>query len=281
MAILSYGEHTHPPPPPRKIPETVKNELLRVVKAYGAAEATARRLIASPILPIMLNGKTSLTQEHIALTNQDAVNYLIRKERIKEYPFGTDFLGVQKVMLQQSLQDPYIRATVQYPDGHFVVLCQFSEQSKAFFQSYELQVDKTFSRTRCQEFEVNSYDHATKRIRTLSRVFTDYEDGDGYYQAFSLIFNQAEKDVGKRIPWGHMVPSIQSSGTARVKAILVDEHGGQIKGLGRYFAQEYPPHDADWHILRLVKTCLVHYERSVQKLLDASVPKGSTLICFY
>src|SRR5277367_3998072 len=30
---------------------------------------TARRLIASPILPIMLNGKTSLTQEHIALTN--------------------------------------------------------------------------------------------------------------------------------------------------------------------------------------------------------------------
>src|SRR5204863_2676458 len=95
--------------------------------------------------------------------------------------------------------------TYQHPDGHFVVLCQFTEQSRVFFQSYEIQVDKTFSRTKCRELEINSYDHATKHIRTLSRVFTDYKDSDGYFQAFNLSFKRAETDIGKRIPWGHLV----------------------------------------------------------------------------
>src|SRR5271170_1852150 len=79
MAIISYGTHTHPPPPPYRIPPQVKERLLKVVKEYGVGEATARKLIASPILPIMLNGKSTLSQEHIAMTNQDVVNHLIRK----------------------------------------------------------------------------------------------------------------------------------------------------------------------------------------------------------
>ena len=94
MAIVCYGEHTHPPPPPRKIPIDVKDRFLKAVYAFGVAEATARRIIASPILPIMLNGKTTFEKEHVALANQDVINYLIRKERIKEYPWGTDFQGI-------------------------------------------------------------------------------------------------------------------------------------------------------------------------------------------
>ena len=42
MAILCFGEHTHPPPPPRKIKPSVKAELIKVIKTFGAAEATAR-----------------------------------------------------------------------------------------------------------------------------------------------------------------------------------------------------------------------------------------------
>jgi hypothetical protein len=275
MSIVSYGEHNHPPPPPRKIPANVKEQLIKAIKQYGAvADCTARRLLASPTLPIIMNGSLTLSQEHIALTNQDAVNHLIRKERLKEYPWGTDFIGVQKLMtnLSRSLSDPYIRSATQLPDGHFIVLCQFVEQSKLLYQSYELQVDKTFSRTKCREFEVNAYDHATKRIVTIARVFTDFEDGQGYCEAFSLVFGRAQLDVGHPIPWGHLVSREQS--VVRIKAILVDEHGGQINGLGQYFAKEYQHHDADWHILRIVKTCRVHYERSIRKLEAKGMPQG-------
>jgi hypothetical protein len=272
MAILSYSEHSHPPPPPRKIPALVKDELLKAIRAYGVVEATARRMIASPTLPIIMNGATDLSQEHIAMTNHDAVNHLIRKERLKQYPWGTDFIGVQQIMTRQPLDDPYIRATIQHPDGHFVVHCQLRQQSELFFQMYELQVDKTFDRTKCREFVVCGYDHARKGVQTLARVFTDYEDTEGYYQAFNLVFSQAEKDVGKRIPWGHLVS--EKNSIVRIKAILVDEHAGQVKGLGRYFEREYRDHDADWHILRIVRICRVHYERSINKLQAKGVPEG-------
>jgi hypothetical protein len=96
MAIICYGEHTHPPPPPRKIPAATKEKFIKAVRAFGVGEATARRLLASPMLPIMLNGKTSFEQEHVALANQDVINYLIRKERIKEFPWGTDFQGMSR-----------------------------------------------------------------------------------------------------------------------------------------------------------------------------------------
>jgi hypothetical protein len=39
------------------------------------------------------------------------------------------------------------------------------------------------------------------------------------------------------IPWDHLTPE---SSIHHIRAILVDEHGGQAKGLGRYFAEKYP-----------------------------------------
>jgi hypothetical protein len=94
MAIVCYGEHTHPPPPPRKIDAKVKQKLINLIQTYGAPEATARRLVAPPILPIMLGGEIQdLGEMHVGLLNQDVVNHIIRKERIKSHPWGTDFQG--------------------------------------------------------------------------------------------------------------------------------------------------------------------------------------------
>ena len=69
--------------------------------------------------------------------------------RSEEHPWGTDFQGVQFLMRQQSIQDPYIQQTIFYPDGHFIILCQFREQSQLLLESYEIQADKTFSCTAC------------------------------------------------------------------------------------------------------------------------------------
>jgi hypothetical protein len=42
MVVISYGEHTHPPPPPRKIPATVKEAYAKVFREFGLSEVTAR-----------------------------------------------------------------------------------------------------------------------------------------------------------------------------------------------------------------------------------------------
>jgi len=271
MALISYGEHSHPPPPPRKIPATVKNTYGKVFREFGLSEVTARRLIASPMLPILLDGKSNLTTQHISLTNMDAINHLIRKERLREYPNGTDILGVQHLMSKQPA-DPYIRLAMQLDDGHFVVLCQFSEQSQALLSVTELQADKTFRRNRCREFEINSFNHSTNRTITVSRVWTDYEDETGYHQAFRLVFDTAESDIGRRIRWGHLIESLTES---YIKAIIVDEHGGQMKGLAKYFNEKYPEYTPDEHIAKIVKVCQTHYFRSITKLAQKGVAKGN------
>src|SRR5947207_12252250 len=83
MAILNIGEHTHPPPPPRKIPQKHKQLLLQAIQEFGLAEATARRLISSPILPLMLDGKTNFGEKHVSLINHGHINHLIQKEKVK------------------------------------------------------------------------------------------------------------------------------------------------------------------------------------------------------
>jgi hypothetical protein len=273
MVLICIGEHTHPAPPARKIPAKVKDTFIKVFRQFGLFEVTARRLLASPLLPILLDGKTNLSTQHIALTNMDAVNHLIRKERLREHPLGTDILGVQHLMSTQRLADPYIRQAIQFDDGHFVVLCQFQQQSRFLYTVKEIHADKTFRRNRCQEFEVNSYNPATKRLLTISRIWTDYEDAAGYYHAFRMIFDMAEQDVGRRITWGHLTDPELREGPC-IQAVLVDEHAGQVKGLGQYFNEKYPVYTADEHIYRIVKVCQTHYLRSVTKLKKKGVTQG-------
>jgi len=274
MAIICFGEHTHPPPPQRRCPPDVKDALIRLIQAFRPSEATARRLIASPMLPLMLNGKTSLSQEHIALTNQSVVNHLIQKERYKEYPHGTDFMGALHLTDKQNPDDPYVRKCIYIDNRQYIILCQSKQQSELFFQSTEIQCDKTFACTKCREFEINGYSHETSQITTLSRVFTNEETATGYEQAFTLAFQTAEENVGLRIPWGHLEP--YSDREFRIKAVLLDMHSGQMHGLGRYFVSKYPSHeDANWHIPRIVKVCQVHFMRSIKKLRNSgNVPES-------
>lgn len=166
-----------------------------------------------------------------------------------------------------------------FPDGNFIILCQFISQSYLLSEADEIHVDKTFKRTHCQELEINTYSHTARRIATIARVYTDLEDELGYYRAFDLVFKTAERDTKQMLPWGHLIPP--KPGTHRIKAILVDEHGGQAKGLGRYFAEQYPDMEAVEHIVAIVKTCQVHIERNLKKLETKGVEKGNYLLEIY
>jgi hypothetical protein len=63
----------------------------------------------------------------VSLANQDVVNRLIKKERLKQFPHGTDYLGALFMMNNQSASDQYIRAAIQFDDGKFIVHCQSIE----------------------------------------------------------------------------------------------------------------------------------------------------------
>lgn len=253
----------------RRIAPVLRGRIISAITEFGLAEATARKLIASSFMPLILNGQEELNAQHLALLNQSG--HIIRVEHMKQFPHGTDFLGLQYQMTHQDPTNPYVRVATMYPDGQFMISCQFKEQSRLLFEADEIHIDKTFKRTNCRELEIDIYSHEARRIGTIARVFTDSEDELGYYRAINLISEIAEEDMRVHVPWGHLTPK---STSRRIKAILVDEHGGQAKGLGRYFAEKYPLRDACQHLLEIVKTCRVHYERSIHKLEGKNVPKG-------
>jgi hypothetical protein len=281
MVIIAVGVHNHPPPPPRKIDDNARTDVTEMCHKLGLQDLTARKFLSSPLLPILLEGATHLNERRLGSINYDTIAHLVRKEKLREFPFGTDILGVQHLM-QSRISDPYIRRAIQSSDGHFVVLCQFEAQSNIYYTTIEIQADKTFRRTKIREYEINAYDPVSHRIATLARVFTDYEDEEGYFQAVDLSWSVAEEDVGRRIPWAHLSDSQESttqSPTTQIKAILLDLHSAQMKGIGRYFQKEYPMKGdgtANWHTSRIVKLCQVHYERSIRKLEVKGLSKGAS-----
>jgi hypothetical protein len=74
--------------------------------------------------------------------------------------------------------------------------------------------------------------------------------------------------MGYRIPFSHLIESDTDSLTRTRIKILVDEHAGQIRGLDGYFQSKFPRDDKKYHIIRIIKTCRVHFNRSVQKLFQ-------------
>jgi len=87
-----------------------------------------------------------------------------------------------------------------------------------------------------------------------------------YFRAFTAVFEPAERDPEVKMPFGHLVTDEESDMGTRIKAILLDEQGRQIKGISMYFQSKYSADDDDYHILWIVKTYQVHYTRSIQKL---------------
>jgi hypothetical protein len=273
LVIISFGEHNHPPPPMRRLSDAQKKDVVNNAIEYGLAEATARKLFASMYCSLILTGKENqdLTCQTLALMNPSILNHIIRVERTKQFPTGTDFLGAQHEMTRQDPSNPYIRECMMYPDGQFMIICMFPEQARLWYDAAEIHIDKTFKRTKCRELEINTYSHEAAHLATIARVYFDAEDEVGYYRAFTHLARIAEQDMQAPIPWGHLT----ATGLRRIKAILVDEHGGQAKGLARFFGERYPSKDGAQHLLEIVKTCHFHYDKSITTLENKKIPKGT------
>ena len=105
------------------------------------------------------------------------------------------------------------------------------------------------------------------------------EDTDSYYEAFWLAFQTAEADVSHHLPWAHILEAcpqqLSRSSTLGIKAVLLDKHGGQFKGLEKYFETKYALYgNGEWHTSRLIKICTVHFERSIKKLAKKGLSQG-------
>jgi len=146
MAIVCVSEYDHPPPP-LKISEIIKDKLLIKFHSLSIVNLTAFKLLALSSLLILLNGEVTLTTNHLAFNNTEALNHLIRKEKYKYHPYNTSIIGVQHLMHLRPT-NPYIPIANQMSNSKYMVLCQLQAQSEMYFNAFEIHADKTFKQSK-------------------------------------------------------------------------------------------------------------------------------------
>jgi hypothetical protein len=110
---VSYGSHTHLPPPPVKTPKDIFDDVVAIVRRISdPALTTGTRALMyyKSITNIFTAGLlkhqamhdlckkyegSTIVDIHKSFTNLDAISSLLRKERLLMYPFGEGYAAVQ------------------------------------------------------------------------------------------------------------------------------------------------------------------------------------------
>ncbi|PKK55582.1 hypothetical protein RhiirC2_802014 [Rhizophagus irregularis] len=109
------------------------------------------------------------------------------------------------------------------------------------------------------EFEFNAYDEDNHSIVTFCRIFTNGSDSKIYQCMFTTFFEVYEDLTGEKPSFYHF--NSEKKGWA---AIIVDLDKGQAKGLSLALNSLCNSISAEQHLLYILKSCSVHFERNVR-----------------
>ncbi|CAB4446291.1 unnamed protein product [Rhizophagus irregularis] len=95
VALICVGVHNHPPPPPERILDNIKDNLQMMIKEAIEKDdvVTSGSIIQGNMLKAYFN-KETLQEIHMSLNNIDKLRYLVAKTYKNLYPFGQHILGV-------------------------------------------------------------------------------------------------------------------------------------------------------------------------------------------
>ncbi|RHZ78932.1 hypothetical protein Glove_154g37 [Diversispora epigaea] len=225
IVTISIGIHNYPPPPPRKTPYNIKNQLQKIIDNKHILDLTTRKLLTGLMIKAYLNGK-QISDLHLSLNNQSKINYYIEKTRCSQYPFGQNILGVTYEFMKHEMStDSYIRSIRFLDNGQYIILCATKQQLKTIKELTYIEIDMAFKRIhgKTNEWEVSTYLSHVQKTLTFVRIFTNIETAEAYKNLFEDLFTCIEKDTGEIFNFYH----IHGKGLG---CILADQHKGQALG---------------------------------------------------
>uniref|UniRef100_U9T548 Uncharacterized protein n=1 Tax=Rhizophagus irregularis (strain DAOM 181602 / DAOM 197198 / MUCL 43194) TaxID=747089 RepID=U9T548_RHIID len=249
------SKHNHSPPPPRKTPYNIRNQLQKIINSEHILDLTRRKFLTGTMIQTYLNGKM-LSDLHPSLNNQSKIDYFIEKSQRSQYPFSQNVLGVvHKFMKYNMSADPYIRSIRFLDNGQYIILCATKEQTIALSELTHIEIDMAFKRIHgiTNEWEVTAYLPRVQKTLTFARIFTNIETAEAYQNLFEDLFGCIERDIGKTFNFHH----IHGEGLG---CIIADQHKGQALGLGQYLNSKYPHLTPIEHLQHIYKLCQVHYK---------------------
>jgi hypothetical protein len=151
LILVCRGNHTHFPPPPTKLPGSIRAQIVEAITPRDSISLTARNLMISPLFN-HLRGRHNgpgLRALHWGLHIEDRITGLIRTQRLLHYPQGTDIAGVWREFCfdkAKPIEEQWIR-DVHFFDQErqrFLIICCTYEQAKLFQTVRHIEMDLAF-----------------------------------------------------------------------------------------------------------------------------------------
>ncbi|UZO20703.1 uncharacterized protein OCT59_013122 [Rhizophagus irregularis] len=264
IVMVVKNTHSHPPPPPHRTPNHLQQDLKSLIENSNdlLIDSTSRRLISGPLIKAVF-GETVLADVHASMNNIDKLCNIIMREQKLLHPYGQGIMGVVHAFNQnESNLHDYIQRITFMDDGHIMILCMFKLQAEHMSKFKYFMVDISYKRVfgEINELEFNAYDENNN-----SAFFEVYEYLTGEKPTFYYFNSENSEKKG----WA---------------AIIVDLDKGQAKGLSLALNSLYNSLSPEQHLLSVLKSCLIHFERNVRnskysdesKFLMRQLPKAKT-----
>ncbi|WPH03339.1 Hypothetical protein R9X50_00621600 [Acrodontium crateriforme] len=266
ITFTSHGIHSHPPPPPSRIPNRYATDIRMLIQRMGSDDLTFTRFLTHGVLEEYLQqqGVQSLSDLHPSLNNTGRIRLEIQRLRLLKYPRGTQLAGV---LFQYHAQRTWLPAE-RYIQGLWndnnglMIVCFFESAASAFINQKDFEVDMSFKRIRqanLNEIIFARFLGEHGKVVSFARVIVSTHIAEMYQLAFQRVFQLIEERTRKNVQWQH----IHQAG---FRAVVVDMLTMQYKGLGMYLSSIDPLHRLwDFHVQSVVFFCRVHVLRSITK----------------
>ncbi|CAB4481210.1 unnamed protein product [Rhizophagus irregularis] len=263
IVMVVKNTHSHPPPPPHRTPNHLQQDLKSLIENSNdlLIDSTSRRLISGPLIKAVF-GETVLADVHASMNNIDKLRNIIMREQKLLHPYGQAFID----------------------DGHIMILCMFKLQAEHMSKFKYFMVDMSYKRVfgEINELEFNAYDENNNSVVTFCRIYSNGSNAKAYQYMFTAFFEVYE-DLTREKPTFYYFNS-ENSEKKGWAAIIVDLDKGQAKGLSLALNSLYNSLSPEQHLLSVLKSCLIHFERNVRnskysdesKFLMRQLPKAKT-----
>ncbi|CAB5212101.1 unnamed protein product [Rhizophagus irregularis] len=263
IVMVVKNTHSHPPPPPHRTPNHLQQDLKSLIENSNdlLIDSTSRRLISGPLIKAVF-GETVLADVHASMNNIDKLRNIIMREQKLLHPYGQAFMD----------------------DGHIMILCMFKLQAEHMSKFKYFMVDMSYKRVfgEINELEFNAYDENNNSVVTFCRIYSNGSNAKAYQYMFTAFFEVYEDLTGEKPTFYYF--NSENSEKKGWAAIIVDLDKGQAKGLSLALNSLYNSLSPEQHLLSVLKSCLIHFERNVRnskysdesKFLMRQLPKAKT-----
>ncbi|KAK4196455.1 hypothetical protein QBC40DRAFT_351776 [Triangularia verruculosa] len=277
IIIASHGIHSHPPPPPKKVPSDILIGLMEVMDGIGREDITVGQLHNNPAIAQFCeqHGGKTLADIAAGLANYSRLYLTVLAYRLRVNPFGCGIDGVMHLFEQErhDKDTRYIQSVIRNGQCHMVI-CFHKAQAEPFRSGHirTFQVDMNYKHLKYDKEIV----WATKIPEVvgsipLVRVITNIWHAEAFQLMFTEVFGILREAYGIEVLWEHIHGVVPNS----FIDMTVDQDWACMKGFGQYLHTVDPTHSFKWHIRQTVRLCSRHFNQGVKKVLDTANIRGA------